>query len=179
MIAMRMKIERLGCDCEGISRMAGAKADNVIDASDGAGAGPQVAQRIRLPVGALLGVVITAPALVAVACWIIDMTWSLGGQVANAGLAGAVGVGLVAIGGVLIMTPWKPRAMADWMTMWLGATVFRLLLTPVLVYLLYSAASPALAVKPLVLSVASTYFAALLAEAAILASHIRRFLPSA
>jgi hypothetical protein len=43
--------------------------------------------------------------------------------------------------------------------------------------LLYSATSRALAVKPLVLSVALTYLVSVLAEAGIIASHVRRSLP--
>ncbi|MCI0366075.1 MAG: hypothetical protein L0Y44_01980 [Phycisphaerales bacterium] len=159
--------------------MSSARVDNAMEADARRASGVGSGAGVKLPTGMLLGGVIGAVALVAGACWAIDLVWSMGGQAAISGLIGAASVGVVAVGGVLIMTPWKSRAMADCLTMWLGATVFRLLLTPVLVYLLYSAISPALAVKPLVLSVASSYFLALLAEAAILASHIRRLLPSA
>ncbi|MDZ4830799.1 MAG: hypothetical protein SGJ09_11460 [Phycisphaerae bacterium] len=94
------------------------------------------------------------------------------------GMVGIAVTGVIGIVGTLIITPWKPRAMGDWMTMWLGGTVFRLLVTPVVLFLLYSAASSALAVKPLVLSVALTYLVMVMTEAGTLASHVRRSLPS-
>lgn len=140
--------------------------------------------RIALPTRQLLGVV-AAAALVMAGIWSAGAALGIGGggdASFISGLVGAGAVGVVAFAGVLIMTPWKRRAVPDWMTMWLAATVFRLLVTPVLVYLLYSAASAGgewLAVKPLVLSVAATYFVTLLAEAAILASHMKRSFPSA
>ena len=98
--------------------------------------------------------------------------------------SGLIGIGTtaaMAIVGLLVMTPWKQRPMGDWMTLWLAGTVFRLLGTPVVLYLLYSAASAAgsaPAVKPLALSVALTYLVMVLAEAGIIASHVRRLLPS-
>lgn len=138
--------------------------------------------RVSLPTRKMvLGVI--APLLVFAGGWCIAaVTGAIGpwnGAIFRSGMIGAVSVTVVALAGVFIMTPWKARAVADWMTMWLGSTVFRLLVTPVVVYLLYSAASQELAAKPLVLSVASTYFVTLLAEAVILTTHIRRSLPSA
>jgi hypothetical protein len=130
---------------------------------------------------------------VVVATLIMAGGWSLGVALGGwgddalmSGLLGAGAVGAVALVGVLILTPWKARPIPEWMTMWLAATVFRLLVTPVAVYVLYSAASngdsatgPTVPVKPLVLSVAATYFMALLTEAAIIASHVKRSLPPA
>ena len=55
---------------------------------------------------------------------------------------------------------------------------FRLLVTPLVLFLLYSTAPQALVAKPLVLSVALTYLVTVLAEAGALASHVRRSLPS-
>ncbi len=80
--------------------------------------------------------------------------------------------------GLLVMSPWKRRLAVDWMTMWLGATVFRVLGTPVAAFLLYSAASPWLAIKPFGLSVAVAYLATLFAESAVLALHFRRCFPT-
>jgi hypothetical protein len=94
------------------------------------------------------------------------------------GMTGVVVTAAVALLGLAVMTPWKPRPMADWMTMWLGGTLFRLLGTPTVLFLLYSAASPPLAAKPLALSVALTYLVMLLAEAGALALHVRRSLPT-
>jgi hypothetical protein len=75
---------------------------------------------------------------------------------------------------VLAMTPWKTRPMTDWWTMWLGAMVLRLLATPALAYLLYSAAP--LSPEAMCLAVAASYLAALLAEAVGIARHVGRVL---
>ena len=138
----------------------------------------QVEARLALPTRAMLLSVLAPPLVISVAWCIAALLGALPAATVS-GIIGAAAVAVVAGAGVLIMTPWRPRPVADWMTTWLAATVFRLLVTPVLVYLLYSAASPGLAVKPLVLSVASAYFVTLLTEAVILSSHIRRTLPSA
>jgi len=133
---------------------------------------------LALPSRRLLIGVAIACAAVAAGWTVVALAGSLGGPVMVSGLAGTLAVGMVAMLGVLIMSPWKQRAVADWMTMWLAATVFRLIATPIVVYLVYSAASSAMAVKPLALSVAATYLLTLVAEAAILASHVRRSFPS-
>lgn len=91
----------------------------------------------------------------------------------TAGIAGIAVAAVVALAGVLIITPWKPRPIADWMNMWMLATVFRMLGTPTAAYVLYSAASPALAAKPFGLTVALTYIATLFVEAAALAKHLK------
>ena len=92
-----------------------------------------------------------------------------------AGPYGAGTVLLIGLLGVLVMSPWRPRAMLDWWTMWLAATVLRLLLTPVAGYLLYSATS--LALEPLFLSIAASYFVTLLTEVAVLQRHVNRVFP--
>ena len=66
----------------------------------------------------------------------------------------------------------KRLMMSEWATMWLAATVLRLLLTPVAAYVLYSAAP--LSLTPLMLSVGGTYLVVLLVEAAFLALHVKR-----
>jgi len=95
--------------------------------------------------------------------------------------SGMVGIGLSAVmtmAGVMVMSPWKPRLSMDWMTMWLGGTVFRILATPAAAFVLYSAASPWLAMKPFGLSVAVTYMVALFTEATVLTQHFRRRFPA-
>lgn len=133
--------------------------------------------RFAFGAGKLLGGIASATILCAAAWTLIATLVPQNSNYLLSSILGAAAVGIVAALGVLVMTPWKHREIADWMTLWLAATVFRLLVTPLAVYLLYSAASPALATTPLVLSVASTYFVTLLVEAAILASHIRRSCP--
>ena len=121
----------------------------------------------------------------ALAAMLVAALWSaavavgtLGTPTLTTGMMGIVITAFIALAGVLVMTPWKPRLIADWMTMWLAGTVFRMLLTPIAAFLLYSAASHALAVKPLVLSVALTYLCTVLVEAAVLARHMKDSCPS-
>ncbi len=138
-----------------------------------------------LPAGRLL-LLMTAFALIIAGAW--SAAFALGRWGAVEFRSGMFGIGVTAVMallGLLVMTPWKARPMADWMTMWLAGTVFRLLGTPTVLFLLYSAASAGdpeggalLAVKPMVLSVALTYLVMVLAEASIIASHVRRLLPS-
>src|SRR5262245_1165905 len=159
--------------------MNAAKANNSLETPANAPSDRAPEAKVKLPCSLLIAAVVGGAMLV-VGLWsIIALLGSLRPDFMISGLVGAAAVGVTAVAGVLVLIPWKARAVADWMTMWLAATVFRLLATPVVVYVLYSAASEALAVKPLVLSVASTYFVTLMAEAAILASHIRRSFPSA
>ena len=81
-------------------------------------------------------------------------------------VAGITTLSLLAIG------PWKTRAMGTWANLWLAALVGRLLLTPALAYLLYSATP--LSLTPLMLSVGVTYIIVQISEAAALAAHLNR-----
>lgn len=126
----------------------------------------------------MLAVVVVAAMCMAGLWLALGLLGPWGSQVMTSGLVGVASVAAVMLAGVFIMTPWKPKPVADWMTFWMAATVFRLLLTPVVIYVIYSAASPALAVKPLVLSVAAAYFVILLSEASVVACHVRRSCPS-
>ncbi len=122
---------------------------------------------------ALLVVTVGAAAVSSAAGW-VAMAWAagLGREVSVAGVAGAAVVAVVSLLGLGVMTPWKSRDVSGWMTMWLAATVVRLLLTPVSAYLLYSATS--LRLTPFMLSVAVTYMVVLFCEAAVLALHVKR-----
>lgn len=71
-----------------------------------------------------------------------------------------------------MLTPWKARRMGDWMTFWLGATVVRLLLTPVGVWVLYSASLRD--VRTLGLAVALSYVLCLFFETGTLAWFLNR-----
>jgi hypothetical protein len=133
--------------------------------------------RVRLPAGRLVAWM-AFTAMVVAGLWSAAVTIrSLGPQVFATGMLGIAVVTVIAIAGVLVMTPWKPRPVVDWMTMWLAGTVFRMLVTPIAAFLLYSALSHALAVKPLVLSVAATYLCTLLVEAAVVARHMKDSCP--
>lgn len=150
-------------------------------ANNGGAAGGHVRQSapgsaealVSLPFRALLSLISLVILLVA-GCWSAAVALGPWGAVEFAsGMAGVAITAVMAVGGVLIMTPWKKRPIADWMNMWLLATVFRMLGTPTAAYLLYSAASSALAAKPYGLAVALTYIATLFVEAAALAKHLK------
>lgn len=155
----------------GTTAMTGTRPN----ATDDAARGGVVELRVSLPTRALfLGV--TAASLAVAGLWAAVVGLGPWDKTAfTTGLVGAAIMGVLALNGVLIMTPWKPRAFADWMTVWLAATVFRMLVTPSIVFLIYSATSETLPAKPLGLSVALTYMATLFVEAAIIARHMNDF----
>ena len=85
----------------------------------------------------------------------------------------AIGLVLVIyIATTMMITPWKPRRMGDWMTFWLAATVVRLLVTPVAAWVLYSAAL--LEVRPFGLAVALCYVLCLFLETGTIAWFLNR-----
>lgn len=129
-------------------------------------------RKVAMPTAVLMWAVVASALLVA-GGWATAIAigpWGMSDF--SAGMAGIGIATAAAIAGVFVISPWKPRAMIDWMTMWLAATVFRLFVTPIAAYLLYSAASSALAAKPFWLAVAVTYLATLFVEAAVLARHV-------
>lgn len=127
---------------------------------------------ISLPTGRLLVAVIGACAT-STAAWLgVVSLGAWGREVLMAGPVGALAVAVTGVAGVVVMTPWKTRDMITWWTMWLAATVLRLLLTPVAAFLLYSATP--LSPEALCLAIAASYFLALMAEAAIIARHVHR-----
>ena len=90
----------------------------------------------------------------------------------TAAAAGATLVAGISTLSLLAIGPWKTRAMGTWANLWLAALVGRLLLTPALAYLLYSATP--LSLTPLMLSVAVTYVVVQISEAAALAAYLKR-----
>jgi hypothetical protein len=88
---------------------------------------------------------------------------------AAAGAALVTGISTLSL---LAIGPWKPREMGTWVNLWLAALVGRLLLTPALAYLLYSATP--LSLTPLMLSVGVTYVVVQISEAAALAAYLKR-----
>lgn len=105
--------------------------------------------------------------------------WALAGWLGPWGLetaaAGAAGAGLVAVlaaACLLCLQPWKVRPISEWMNWWMGGTLLRLIAVPAATYLLYSATS--FSALALILGVGLTYVVTLLAEAAVLAQHVRR-----
>lgn len=164
------------------NRAAGADlgADPGTTRSVGAGEAIDSPREQLVPLPAVkLFATVAAAALIVAGSWAAAAAMGIGGSAVEfrSGMWGIGLTGVLAMAGIAVLTPWKPRAMADWMTMWLGATVFRVLVTPAAAFLLYSAPSLALAAKPLGLSVALTYMATLFVEAAVLARHLNGFCP--
>lgn len=120
--------------------------------------------RFGLSRGVLLTSVLSAAVAASVAA--AGMAAAFGGE-AGAAAMGAATAGAVALLGTAILRPAESRAASDWMTLWLAATVVRLLLTPLAALLLYSALSPPRV--EFLLSVAGSYLACLAVETAILA----------
>jgi len=88
---------------------------------------------------------------------------------AAAGVTLVTGISTLSL---LAIGPWKPREMGTWANLWLAALVGRLLLTPALAYLLYSATP--LSLTPLMLSVGVTYVVVQVSEAAAVAASLKR-----
>lgn len=131
---------------------------------------------LTLPTSVLVWTVVGVAGVVAAGWLVVCSLAGWGNDIVWAGPAAGGVVGLVGTAGVLIMTPWKERDVSMWMTMWLGATVLRMLVTPVLTILLYSATS--LDAMAMTAAVALTYLVVLLSEAGVLARFIQRTLTS-
>lgn len=125
-----------------------------------------------MPTGVLLLTVFAAAAVMTVLWAGAVFALRMPAEIMQAGLVGIGLVTVIALGGVLVMLPWIPRSIMTWTSTWIGSSVFRLLLTPAITFVLYSATS--LPPVPLVLGVASAYLVVLLSEAAILARIVNR-----
>lgn len=125
-----------------------------------------------LPLGSMLGATVGIPGLTAAVWAIVTGAGDRGAAVVAAGVWGAAIVAAVGAGVLLLMRPRTPRPALAWTTIWLAGTAARLLLTPALGYLLYSATS--LPATPLLLAVAVAYVLALFGEAALIALHVKR-----
>jgi hypothetical protein len=127
---------------------------------------------LAMPTGRIVVGILLAAAL-AGSGWVgVALALKQPAGVQTAGLMGAAVVALVAVLGVLAMTPWKVRPIGSWMTLWLAGTVVRMLATPAFTFLLYSAV-PQNAMA-LTLSVAVAYLTVLLTETAIIAWHVKK-----
>ena len=130
----------------------------------------------REPVTALpaLRMVLTVigAGLVTIAAWTV--VTMLTGRTATivpaaAGVTLVTGISTLSL---LAIGPWKSREIGTWANLWLAALVGRLLLTPALAYLLYSATP--LSLTPLMLSVGVTYVVVQVSEAAALTAYLKR-----
>jgi hypothetical protein len=95
-----------------------------------------------------------------------------GRQILVAGGAGAAVVAATSTLAVVVIRPWRTRLVGDWINWWMGSLVLRILLTPAVAYLLYSAT--ALSLTPLMLSVAVTYVVVQVSEATAVAHYLKR-----
>ncbi len=127
---------------------------------------------IALPTGRMVGSIVGLSGLTYVGWLAVVRLGGFGAEAVAAGLAGAAAVAVVGVAAALVMRPWRPRPVSSWVTWWLAGIVGRLLVTPALAYLLYSATP--LSGTPLLLSVATTYVIVQCGEAAVLALHIKR-----
>jgi hypothetical protein len=125
---------------------------------------------VFLPARLLLAAVLL-PTLAVGSAWTAAAA-ALGSGSPYAGLLAAAIVALCTTAGLLAIRPWKPRPAALAITLWLLQTVIRLLATPLLAYLLYSATS--LGAAPFFAAVGLAYIAAVLTETCVLTRHLRR-----
>jgi hypothetical protein len=131
---------------------------------------------VSLPTAAMLAVGILVPLLAGGTWWLAATLGPWTAAAALAGLAGAAATAVATIVSTLVIGPWHERPVSLWMSIWLGGTVVRLLLTPALAFLLYSAAP--LSPTALAGSVGITYLVTLLSEVAVIARHLRRVMPT-
>ena len=130
---------------------------------------------IALPIGRMVGSIVGLSGLTYVGWLAVVWLGGFGIDAVAAGLAGSALVAAVGVAAALLMRPWRPRPVSSWMTWWLAGIVGRLLVTPVVAYLLYSATS--LSGTALGLAIVFSYFLALLAEWVVLDRHINKVLP--
>ncbi|MHC4127352.1 MAG: hypothetical protein ACYTE6_01485 [Planctomycetota bacterium] len=135
-------------------------------------AAPSREPSLALPTWRML-LTIAAGSVVTMAAWaVVARLVAPRREVLVAGAAGVAVVVTVSVLAVLVIRPWRIRPVGDWINWWLGAMVLRILLTPTVAYLLYSAT--ALSLTPLMLSVAATYVVVQVSEAAAVAHHLKR-----
>ena len=92
------------------------------------------------------------------------------------GPVAAAAVTACTVAGVMVLMPWKPRPISMWINMWLAQTVARLIVTPVVAFLLYSAAR--LPTWPLIMAIGLIYLTAVTSEAGVLAMYLKRLRPA-
>jgi len=126
---------------------------------------------VRLPAELMFSAFACVVILTAVVWSVLVFIGLLGWDAALAGMLGALASFVVGGAGLLLMKPWKPRSTGDLALLWLGSTVVRVLLTPLLALVLYFAAHPP--IYPFVLGAGTAYLALLVLETALVAGHLR------
>jgi hypothetical protein len=131
---------------------------------------------IALPTARLLVVTVVACTMAGAGSSLIaQLAWP-GEGLAMVGPAAATVVALAMVGGLLAVVPWRPRPIGLWPTLWLASTVLRMLLTPILAYLLYSATP--FGAAALAINVVAAYLLALAGEVIVLAGFLKRTFPA-
>lgn len=94
------------------------------------------ARQLTLSIGAAAAVLTLGCGLLA----LLDLPTARGRETAvAAGVGGLVAIGVCAVS-IFAFAPWKPRPALAWQTIWLGSTVIRLTVTPLLLGSVYFAA---------------------------------------
>ena len=127
---------------------------------------------VRLPTVRLVSAVVVAGALAAAGWW-ASAALLAGDQVEpRLAIAAWAVVAGCTVAGVLAIGPWKPRPVSRWITMWLAQTVLRMLLTPIVAFVV--ARAGAIDLMSLAVPLGITYLAAVVCEALV----VSRFLKS-
>ncbi len=132
-----------------------------------------VGPMITLPFGRLMLAAFGASVMVGAIGWVAVLIFAPLPKVpwASASWAGVGAVVLADWAGILAMRPWAPRRLGKWPFVWLIGRGVSFAGVLILAVLIYSATQP----RPLAfgLAIAAGHFAALLAEVAVYAAHVR------
>lgn len=131
---------------------------------------------IALPTARLVMVTLGACAMAGAASSLLARIAWPGQGLAVVGPASAAVAAVAMVGGLLAVAPWKARPIGLWPTFWLASTVLRMLLTPILAYLLYSATP--FGAAAVAINVVAAYLLALAGEVVVLAGFLKRALPA-
>lgn len=133
-------------------------------------------QPVTLPGAALMLALAGASAVTGGAWALVAAILGKPSSIVLVGPIAAAAVTTCTVAGVLVLTPWKPRPVSMWINMWLAQTVARLFVTPVVAFLLYSAAR--LPTWPLIMAIGLIYLTAVTSEAGVLAMYLKRLRPA-
>jgi len=133
-------------------------------------------RRVTLPTRPLMLVIWVTAALVAIVWAVVFVFVSRDGWPAWLGGAAAGVVAVSATLALVIIRPWRPRALAEWPTLWVVASFLKWPPTLAGAFLLYSATP--LSKGALAASVLAAYVAVLAGETRVYAETMKRFVPS-
>lgn len=138
----------------------------------GHGQGRAAEPSLSIPALPVVLACVLAP-VVGVATWLgVTLGFGYSQTVVISGVVGSAVVLVVTLVSMLVTSPWTLRPVGLQMTMWMAGTVVRLLATPALAFLLYSAAP--LDGKALALSVGAVHLVTLITEASVMSRLLGR-----